>query len=162
MRVIICGGRKFMDKDLMWLALPHVLTELRARKHDYSSHLTIIEGGASGADYLAGQYALENGIALEEYPADWRGLGKAAGAIRNIQMLSTGVDGVIAFPGGNGTQHMMDAARLAGVEVIQVHVGDFISNANSTEYQLQGAGEEASAGDELSGLPEASESQEPE
>jgi hypothetical protein len=53
--------------------------------------------------------------------ADWAGLGRKAGPIRNEQMLSEGQPHlVVAFPGGRGTAHMVGIARAAGVEVIEI------------------------------------------
>ena len=40
-----------------------------------------------------------------------------AGPIRNRQMLETKPDGVVAFPGNNGTDDMCRAAQEAGVPV---------------------------------------------
>jgi UDP-N-acetylmuramoylalanine-D-glutamate ligase len=56
------------------------------------------------------------------YPAKWDLHGKSAGPIRNQQMLDTGVDLVIAFPGGKGTAHMVSIAKKAGVKVVEIDV----------------------------------------
>jgi hypothetical protein len=55
----------------------------------------------------------------ERHPADWVRHGKAAGPIRNIEMVKAGADLVLAYPlpGGSGTQHTIDLARKAGIEV---------------------------------------------
>ena len=88
---------------------------------DYLDAPTIIQGGAKGADFLAKVYAHECGIPCEEYPADWKAYGKAAGHLRNQKMLDEGKpDLVVAFPGGNGTADMVARARKAGVEVLVV------------------------------------------
>jgi hypothetical protein len=83
--------------------------------------ITIVEGGARGADLMAKHWATLNNVPVEEYKADWDQYGKAAGPIRNKQMLDTGIDVVIAFPRGRatGTKHMMKIARETGVEVIE-------------------------------------------
>ena len=48
-------------------------------------------------------------------------LGRKAGPIRNQRMLDEGKpDLVVAFPGGKGTNGMIDLARNAGVRVILV------------------------------------------
>lgn len=59
-------------------------------------------------------------ILIEEYPAEWDKHGKAAGFIRNQDMLDSGVDVVVAFPGGRGTADMVRRARKAGVEVVEI------------------------------------------
>ncbi|MEM9912925.1 MAG: hypothetical protein AAF922_19365 [Pseudomonadota bacterium] len=46
-------------------------------------------------------------------------MGRAAGPIRNKEMLDEGCpDLVVAFPGGRGTANMVKQAQAAGVEVL--------------------------------------------
>jgi hypothetical protein len=57
-----------------------------------------------------------------EYPAQWHKYGRAAGPIRNQQMLAEGKpDLVLAFhddiDGSRGTKDMVNRARRAGVKV---------------------------------------------
>jgi hypothetical protein len=83
----------------------------------------VIAGGARGADTLAVQEARARKppIPVRVYPADWRRHGKAAGPIRNQQMLDEGApDLVLAFPGGGGTADMVRRARRAGLEVVRI------------------------------------------
>lgn len=81
----------------------------------------IISGMARGADSLAAEWATKFGFPLQKFPADWKKYGKAAGSIRNQQMLDEGKpDLVIAFPGGTGTRDMIKKANKAGVRVIEV------------------------------------------
>lgn len=87
--------------------------------------ITIISGCAKGADQIGIDWAVINWCKLEEYPADWKKYGKAAGSIRNKQMLEEGKpDVVIAFPGGKGTAHMVKIAKEAGVKVIEVEYNE--------------------------------------
>lgn len=118
-RILVCGGRDFLD----YLKLGDTLDSLIDELED-PSDAVIIQGGAKGADFLAKAYAYcwgWGGLMCEEYPADWGKHGKAAGSIRNQQMLDEGKpDLVVAFPGGSGTADMVRRARKAGVEVIVV------------------------------------------
>jgi UDP-N-acetylmuramoylalanine-D-glutamate ligase len=110
-KVLVCGGREFDDFRLLAETLD---------KHTDSSTL-IIHGNAIGADFLARVYAKYCHMGEKRFPADWKKYGKAAGHIRNQQMLDEGKpDLVIAFPGGDGTADMVRRARKAGVEVIEV------------------------------------------
>jgi len=78
----------------------------------------MIQGGATGADKLAKEYAQLNNIPYVEEKADWS-LGKKAGPIRNELMLKKYLpDLVIAFPGGRGTDNMVRLAKSYGVETI--------------------------------------------
>ena len=107
-RIIVCGGRDFEDVD----RVRSVLALLRP-------DILLIHGDARGADRCAARvWEASFDGRTEAHPADWRGQGKAAGAIRNRQMLNIGVDAVIAFPGGTGTANMVSIARHAGVPVV--------------------------------------------
>lgn len=113
MRVLVCGGRDFYD----WRLLEQTLYEIFKGEIEN----TILEGGSSGADSLARQYAIYNNLLFEEYPADWKKLGYQAGFIRNKYMLEKGKpDLVVAFPGGKGTAHMVKIAKEANVEVKEI------------------------------------------
>jgi len=74
----------------------------------------IISGGAKGADKLADQFAKENEYAFMEYPAMWNIHGKAAGPIRNQQIIDD-CDEVIAFWDGSsrGTKNTLGLAKEA-------------------------------------------------
>ena len=116
MRVLVCGGRNYTDKD-------HVGAVL-GKLHDSGDGDNIdviIHGGAAGADRLAGEWAYWMGITQQQYEADWDTHGSFAGPIRNKRMLDEGKpDLVIAFPGGRGTADMVKKARKAGVKVIEI------------------------------------------
>ena len=105
-RVLVCGGRDYKDFDAVCRALdPLPITHL-------------IEGGATGADSLARQWAVRNSIPFTTYEANWETHGRAAGPIRNKAMLDDGKpDLVVAFPGGRGTANMIKQAEQAGVRV---------------------------------------------
>lgn len=48
-------------------------------------------------------------------------LGRAAGPMRNKQMLEEGKpDLVVAFPGGAGTENMVKQAKAAGIRVLRI------------------------------------------
>jgi len=112
-RMLVCGGRYFKD-------YPHLARQLWLIS-DTRPIDCVIEGGYSGADKLAKQWAKLNGINVEEYRADWDKYGVAAGPIRNTQMLDEGrPDFVVAFPGGAGTADMVTKAKKAGLEVMEI------------------------------------------
>lgn len=110
--VLVCGGRDFDDAQLFVGGM-----SLLPRKPT-----RIIHGGAKGADTMAGTWAAMNGVPCEVYQADWATYGKAAGPVRNAEMLEYGKpDAVIAFRGGRGTEDMVKKARKAGIEVFVVN-----------------------------------------
>ena len=121
MKVLACGGRDMMDRQLVFDTLDGV--------HERKAISLIIHGAASGADRLAGEWAKERELPCDEYPADWnsrwvngrRIYDRAAGFKRNAQMLVEGKpDLTLAFPGGRGTADMIQRALRAGVAVVQV------------------------------------------
>ena len=108
MRLLVCGGRDYEDLETLFAVLdcirPHV----------------VIAGGATGADALAEIWAINRGVPRTIFKADWTKHGKAAGPIRNRQMMSEGKpDMVLAFPGGRGTENMVRLATDAGIPVVR-------------------------------------------
>ena len=108
MRAIVCGSRNYKDWELLYRVL------------DGLGITHVIEGGARGADRLAREWALSRLIPLSTFDADWGAHGKAAGGIRNQQMLDEGKpDLVVAFPlaKSSGTWDMVRKAKAANVSV---------------------------------------------
>lgn len=117
MRVLVCGSRHFTDTELLYSTLD--------KFHKVRPIDVIIEGDARGADRMAGFWAKKNKIDLLIFPAQWDVHGKAAGPIRNTQMLREGKpDVVIAFlyQNSRGTANMIkqSQAYIPGPEVIVI------------------------------------------
>lgn len=112
MRVLVCGGRHFNDAMTLGSWLGGI--------HKNSGPITLlIEGGASGADFMARKFAEWQDIPVQTFHADWARHGRKAGPLRNRQMLEDGKpDLVVAFDGGKGTADMITQARSAGVRVL--------------------------------------------
>ena len=107
LRVQVTGGREYNIVSAIRLALATL------------SPTEIIHGAARGADTLAAQYGEAIGIKVSQFPADWNKHGKAAGAIRNEQMLlEAKPDVVLAFKGNSGTNHMKTTAHKHGYPVM--------------------------------------------
>ena len=105
-KIIIAGGRDFMDYNLLKEKTNKILQEKKV-----THKIVIISGCARGADTLGLRYASENTFDVEEYPADWDKYGKKAGYMRNVEMAEN-ADALIAFWDGKskGTKHMIDIA----------------------------------------------------
>ena len=123
MEMLVCGGRDYADKEKVFKVLnllspDDYYDEINDR---WVIPLTIIEGGAAGADLFAKQWAEKNKVKYIEHPADWNKHGKAAGPIRNQEMLDKyHPDIVVAFKGGKGTQDMINKALKKGIIVLRV------------------------------------------
>jgi len=116
LRVLVCGGRFYDDYKKVVGTLNNIWREC--------SQMVLIHGCAKGADTLADEWSKNAwlfDVAVERYPANWNKFGKSAGYIRNKQMLDDGKpELVVAFPGGVGTRMMIDLAKKANVEVLQI------------------------------------------
>jgi hypothetical protein len=128
MRVLVCGGRTFNNRELVYNTLYNIADEfnLRSPSDEYGNSLPlglhIISGEASGADSIATDFAVVNLTGYSGYPADWEKYGKSAGPSRNTKMLVDGKpDMVIAFPGGRGTADMVRKAQSAGIPVREIN-----------------------------------------
>ena len=120
MRVLVCGGRDYNDRDHIF----NTLTRIDAERGPITC---VIHGAATGADHEGMLWAQlmatvpERKITHAPFAADWHQYGNAAGPIRNTRMINEGKpDLVIGFPGGKGTANMIKQARNAGIEVIEV------------------------------------------
>jgi hypothetical protein len=113
MRVVVTGGRKFSDKNL----LRKTLDDLHAaRPIDCLSH-----GGYGDCDKLAGWWAAARGIECRVYTADWQRQGRSAGPKRNaIMLVNAKPDLVVAFPGGRSTADCVRKARRLDIPVLLV------------------------------------------
>lgn len=117
--VIAAGG----GRHLAW---PHqrVAAELLARSGGRSV-LRLFHGGARGADAAIARAAQQLGWPAVALPAEWEQHGRAAGPIRNRQLLERAIAEaqahtspmastsvlVLAFPGGPGTASLVLQAR---------------------------------------------------
>ena len=111
--VIVCGGRDYGN----WAVVCDTLDQLASERHV----ARIVHGGATGADVLAVKWARLRNKEVACYEANWKHYKRAAGPIRNADMLRLEKPQlVVAFPGGAGTADMVRQARAAGVEVYEV------------------------------------------
>ena len=109
-RLAIVGGRDFQNYDYM----KQCIDQLR-QNHCV---ISIVSGGARGADSLGEHYAKENGIDTRIFPPDWERYGKSAGFRRNRTIVDN-CDMMAAFWDGSsrGTQNTIELARAAGKPV---------------------------------------------
>lgn len=78
----------------------------------------VLSGTARGADRLGEEWAVNNNIRIERFPANWDRYGKSAGYRRNEQMANN-AEALIALWDGKskGTKHMIDIAQQKGLRV---------------------------------------------
>lgn len=130
MRLLVCGGRDFTDREFGFSRLD----EAHAGPHGPITE--IIEGGATGGDAIARAWSWQRlGRAPTSCPADWDNLDAPgaclkrrrngslynanAGFARNQSMLDEQrPDACLALPGGNGTADMVTRAKAAGLRLL--------------------------------------------
>jgi hypothetical protein len=120
MRILFCGDRNWTN----YKTIVDVMLELRPS--------LVIEGEAKGADSMAAMAATDYFIPVLRFPADWEKYGRAAGPIRNSQMLKEGKpELVVAFhddiQSSKGTRNMTEQAKKNGIQV-------YIYNSKGERY----------------------------
>lgn len=146
MKWLVCGSRKLGDlaalrsrehpewgeRERQYNFIMRTLDKLSILRSKYynpddnwlPSDIEIINGAAKGVDAVSTDWAIVNWCRFREYPADWDRYKKAAGPIRNSEMLKKEKpDLVIAFPlpDSIGTYDMIRKAKAAKIEVLEYH-----------------------------------------
>jgi hypothetical protein len=133
MRILITGSRKWDDFDM----IREALTEHTSHISDMST-VTLVHGGAVGADSMAGHLAEQMGMVVEKHPANWDSCGPdcnpkhlkprpggrsfycpRSGFVRNDKMVKLGADICLAFSlnASRGTEMCADMAEKSGIMV---------------------------------------------
>ena len=131
-RIAVCGGQHFgktvPEKRFIYKTLHEIAG---------TETVCVIQGGASGSDKIAKQWARRNKHKWLTFKAEWKNLeapnavvdigadgkpyNKMAGFERNQRMLDEGrPDLLVAFPGNKGTRDTIRRARILGIEFLEV------------------------------------------
>lgn len=107
MRILVTGSRDWDNRNYIEMVL-------LSYAHD---PVTIVEGGARGADSIAATFAESQGWTVETWIAQWEVYGRSAGFIRNSSMVESGADICVAFIKNNskGATMCADLAEKAGI-----------------------------------------------
>lgn len=122
MKVIVSGDRHWSDAKFIYYVLDLI-------EEAYGT-LEIVEGCAQGADYYAERWAIMRGRTVYHHPANWSQYGRAAGPIRNSEMLKEeNPEFVIAFHSNimnsKGTRDMVTRARKNDVATVVLNGKEF-------------------------------------
>ena len=117
-RILICGDRDYKD----WMQVREYLDTI-------SRTAIIIHGGARGADSIAGNLATYLNMKVIKYPADWDKYGRAAGILRNQQMLDEGYPDLVVYfhkdlENSKGTKDMVTRAVDNKIKTINGETGE--------------------------------------
>lgn len=150
LRILITGSRSWTDKRAVGQAIgwvigehaPHLIVPGEHDPHLLWDQVTVVHGGARGADAIADRIARAWGMRVEDYPVtrqDWEACAPeckpghrrkrpdgttfcpSAGNRRNQRMVDLGADLCLGFPkdaGWSGTRDCMTKAAAAGIRVI--------------------------------------------
>ena len=115
MKLAIIGSRNFTDQSRFDVWMTDVV-EL------WGMPTEVVSGGARGADTLGERWAKKNNIPTSIFRPDWIKYGKAAGPIRNRDIIAQATH-VVAFPSrrGRGTQHSIGLTRKDLKKKLQVY-----------------------------------------
>ena len=113
-KLLVAGGRDFSDETRLTTKLFDIAEEAGSARS-----VSLVSGMARGADMLGYQFAQREGVLCYSFPADWDGLGKRAGFVRNKEMGDF-CDGALIYWDGasKGTKHMIDYLQRLGKPVI--------------------------------------------
>lgn len=108
LKVLVCGSRSITDRSAVAYAMHNAPL----------SYAEILHGGARGVDLSADWIAKNSNIPVRIFLPDWQEHGKAAGIIRNREMVEE-ADAVIAVWDGKsrGTKYTIDYAKEQGKPV---------------------------------------------
>jgi YspA, cpYpsA-related SLOG family len=133
---IVAGGRHFQDYKLLRSKLLYIFSNYDLKD------VTIVSGGAKGADSLGERFAKEfsnKGVSLLRKPADWKTFGKRAGYLRNAEMAEISNACVCFWDGESaGTKHMIDIATERGLMLQIIRYEDFNPNQRRNYVELPG------------------------
>lgn len=109
--VMVTASRGWRHRSRVLQTLERIEQDLNGRD------MKLIHGDANGGDTIAAQAARRLGWEIEAFPADWDRHKKKAGILRNIQMLDTNPNMVIAFWDGSskGCHHAFTEALKRGI-----------------------------------------------
>ena len=124
MRTIIAGSRTITDP-----------TELEtAIKNSGFQISLVISGGAQGVDTLGENWAKVNNVPIKQFLPDWQTYGKAAGVIRNTQMIEdVGIDGALLIIWDGKSRGTQDTIRKASKKGLLTYIHIVKMKINETD-----------------------------
>jgi hypothetical protein len=124
MKILVTGDRNWTSYEVVRNTLVAIMEEFAVE----GQPLTLIHGAAKGADTIAGEIADGLDFKVVPVPADWERYGKAAGPIRNLNMLDMLPELVLAFhndlENSKGTRNCVEEAKKRDVPVLVISSGD--------------------------------------
>lgn len=134
-RILVCGGR---DADIDSAIVDACIADVVDEYND--TDVEFVSGAAKGGDRLGEAFAKQHGYTVVQFTPDWDKYGRAAGPIRNKQMINYIMESdnpiVIAFWDGHsaGTRNTI---QLAQSNHIPVHIIRYNNNSSTITAGIQ-------------------------
>ena len=122
MKILVTGDREWTDHDAVTQAFVDLLREFKINP----TEVILIHRDCRGADKVSDFIGNFIGMDVRPYPAEWSKFGRAAGPIRNKQMLDENPDIDLAFAfhpnldKSKGTKDMVERLEKAEIEVRRI------------------------------------------
>lgn len=130
-RILVTGSRywPYNEKNRKGMVLfDRTISDYLRKVNQYDDEygmptgtIIVVHGDCeTGMDRIAADWCRANFVNDEPHPAKWKEHGKAAGPIRNSEMVALGADMCLAFPilESPGTYDCTGKARKAGIPII--------------------------------------------
>ena len=126
--ILVTGAREWADKDLIYNTLKEYIFASGGLRYTDAKSVLLIHGACRGADNIAGDAANRLGFTVSFKPANWKEYGRAAGVIRNLEMIKLAKEYsdkgipviVLAFHDdlskSKGTKHCVEMSIKNGLE----------------------------------------------
>lgn len=110
--ILVTGSRTWRTHAAIKLAL--------GKLAERDPNAIVHHGDAAGADRICAKVASNLGLTVVAHPADWDTHGKAAGFVRNLEMLDYEPTAVYGFwaDKSRGTYHCLVKAYERGIPVV--------------------------------------------
>ena len=133
-RVLVTGSRTWPNPVLIERYLDILYSKVLTVITRCDDMLLIHGDCLTGGDAFADAWAIESGVKVRRYPAQWETYGKSAGFKRNRYMVRRGADICVAFIHNNsrGASDCFRLARDAGIPCI----GIMLNNEGEIRYQI--------------------------
>ncbi len=126
MRIVVAGCRDYDNYEEAEAYIDQHIKNIKEK-------IVVVSGGCRGADRCGERYAERHGLLTEKYLPNWERYGRAAGPIRNREMVKN-CDIILCFRDGKsrGTNSLI---RLAKQLKRPIHIMD-ISNTKKETSEL--------------------------
>ncbi len=121
-RILVTGTRDMLTPGNKVAINRPIWSEIRKARTQGRPVILVHGDCPTGVDAHVKSFRIGLDVTIEAHPANWAMLGKAAGPMRNQEMVDLGAEVCLGFPrpGSRGTHDCIRRAELAGIRTIVV------------------------------------------